>query len=82
MLPLVTLESHKMREVHSSHRSLLSLDVEQRPGHHVTVLQGSPVQELAPGTECNLDCHCPCHHKVESCVGTVVGTSHGQLNSR
>ena len=81
MLTLVTLESHKMREVHCSHSSLLSLDVKQRSNHHVTLLQGSLVQELAPGTEFDLYCHCPCHYKVESCAGTVVGTSHGQLNS-
>ena len=82
ILPLVTLKIHKVREVHSSHSSLLSLDVKQRPSHHVTVRQGSLVQVLAPGTESNLDGHCPCHHKVESCAGTVVGTMHRELNSR
>ena len=82
MLPLVTLEIHKVREVHSSHSSLLSLDVKQRSSHHVTVLQGSLIQVLTPGTESNLNGYFPCYHKVKSYVGTVVGTSHRELNSR
>lgn len=78
---LLTLEDHKVREVHSCHSSWLSLDVKQRPYHHPAVLWDSPVQELAPGTEFNLDGHWPSHHKMETCVGPAVGASHGEVNS-
>ena len=77
---LLTLEGHKVREVHSCHGSWLSLDVKQRPCNHPAVLWECPVQELVPGTEFNFNGHWPSHHKAETGVGPVVEAGHGEVN--
>lgn len=78
---LFTLESHKVREVHSFHGSRLSLDVQQRPCHHPAVLWVDLTQELVPHTEFNLNGHCFSHHKAETRIGPAVGASYREVNS-
>lgn len=78
---LFTLESHKVREVHSFHGSGLSLDVQQRPCHHPAVLWVDLTQELVPHTEFNLSGHRFSHHKAETRVGPAVGASYREVNS-
>lgn len=77
----LTLEGYKVREVHSCHSFWFSLDVKKRPCNHPAVLWDNLVQELVPSTELNLNGHWPFHHKVETHVGSVVGTRYREINS-